>query len=101
MKITGGYKGYQEAVTEAFSAKMHNPALKYSPDYGFYVESDLTPTDKGDVNLGQVYYSLNNNGKNSEGGRANYIRVKAEIISELKGLDAEMQFMREHEEIFF
>ena len=101
MKTTGGYKGYKEAATEAFSAIIPIPAIKYSPEYGFYVESDLTPTDEGDVNLGPVFYSLNNNGNKSEGGRSNYIRAKAKIISELKGLDAEMQFMREHEEIFF
>ena len=101
LKIIGGYKGYQEAVREAFSVNMHNPALKYSPRYGFYVESDLTPTDKGDINLGQVYYSLNNNCRQSEGGRSNYLCAKAKIINAISGLDAEYEFMCKHKNIFF
>ena len=101
MRITSGYKGYQEAAIGAFRVNMHNPAIKYSPDSGFYVESDLVPTTAGHVSLGQAYYSLNNNGRRSEGGRTNYIEAKATIIAKIAGDDAAFDFMQRHPKVFF
>ena len=50
MRTIGGYRGYREAVNEAFdSHHTMNPALKYSPVRGFYVESNLIRTDSGEV----------------------------------------------------
>jgi len=85
MRTTGGYRGYREAVDEAFDSHcMMSPALKYSPTYGFYVESDLIRTDSGDVNLGQVFYNLNNGGARSpSSSHREYLEAKAKIIEAL------------------
>lgn len=85
MRIIGGFYGWKMAVDEAFNAKIMNPCVKYSPVGGFYVESQLIPTTAGDINLGQVYYSLNNGGRRSPATtRENYREIKREITARLE-----------------
>jgi len=103
MRTIGGYRGYREAVDAAFDSHyMMNAALKYSPTYGFYVESDLIRTDSGDVNLGQVFYNLNRGGARSpSSSRREYLETKAKIIEALDGQDAAFDFMNDHSRAFF
>jgi hypothetical protein len=101
-KITSGYKGFRTAVDEAFASHAMSPALKYSPQTGFYTESDLVPTDDGDYSLGQVYYNLNDNGARSPGrGRRSYIEIVARIIEAYEGQDASFDYQMAHSWAFF
>jgi hypothetical protein len=97
MKITSGYKGFRNSVDAAFDATCHNPALKYSPKTGFYVESDLISTDSDDCNLGQVYYNLNDGGKRAPGrGRKSYLEIVSRIISHYEGEMASYEYRMAH-----
>lgn len=102
MRITGGYRSFRDAVDEAFLSPIMSPALKYSPVTGFYVESDLITTTTGDVNLGECYYNLNNNGARTPGrGRRSYLEIVARIIEAYEGAGASFDYQQAHAWAFF
>jgi hypothetical protein len=102
MKIKSGYAGYKKAAKEAFcTTNTMNPAIKYDPEGGFYVESDWIATSRGHINLGQVYYNLNDNGRRSAGTMAQYLEAKASIIEALAGQYAAWRFRLAHKDVFY
>ena len=44
--LTGGRRGFASAVQAAFSARVHNPVVRYSHARGFHVESAHTDPDQ-------------------------------------------------------
>ena len=47
-RITGGRKGFQKAIKDAYASEAKYPTIRYSHTRGFHVEDLLTPSD-GDV----------------------------------------------------
>lgn len=80
IKIKGGKKGFNEACDEAYSSRMHNPCVRYSPSNGFHAESAIHPADDDVIWEGRCDYWANN-GKRTAG---TYTEARKAIINALE-----------------
>ena len=80
IKIKGGKQGFNEACDEAYSSRMHNPCVRYSPSEGFYAESAIHPADDDVIWESRCDYWANN-GKRTVG---TYAEARVAIINALE-----------------
>jgi hypothetical protein len=82
MNIKGGFTSYMKVVDVGLNSPSYTFKLIYSPDTGFYLQSNSSLTPEGHVNLGRIYYSPTS-GCFSHGNKYQYKLVRSKIINTL------------------
>lgn len=81
IRLVGGYRGYREAVYDAYHIACHNPCIRYSEREGFTASSDMRGCNPDEYMVGRAAYDANSGQPYQSGSAGEYLEVRREIIA--------------------